>query len=211
MTSKREILEMVARGELDPARAQAMLAALERRRARRAKWLSNPLESMSENQALGASTAVAVAGVALSRFGVRFDGVIDVHLAAAPVPLSVALLDGLLAWPLVALMLWGATQLLARQGRLLDFVLAVGLGRFPLLIVAAATVLLRDLFPEKPGDPISGAAMTIVVLVLLPALGWSIALLFQGFRTASGLRGRKLVLTLIATLVFAELVIKLVV
>jgi hypothetical protein len=202
---------MVARGEIDPEQAAELLRALERRRARRRASLFNPLEGVAEGRAVQASGLIALAGLALSRFGIRFDGVLDVHLVSGPVPLRVAFLDAVVSWPMLAVLLWIAARLVSRQGRFIDFLSAVGLARLPLVLFGAFVAMFRDALPKHPGDPISSTVLAIVILVSVPTLVWNITWLYRGFRTASGLEGRKLTLTLIAMMVLAELLSKFIV
>jgi hypothetical protein len=208
------ILESVARGEITPEEGNALLKALERPRPPLWRWLLDPIELLSTPVALTLSALGALVGAALSRFGVRFDGALDTHHVPSGVSLTTALLDLLVSWPLVAVLFFAASRVLARQGRLVDFLAAVGLARIPLLLAGVALVFFADHLPrtaEQAMDPSQLLYPIIFAFVFaLPCLAWFITLLVRGFRTASGLRGAPLVISFIATLLIAEVLSKLV-
>jgi hypothetical protein len=164
----------------------------------------------------GASLAVAAGGgfvALLVAWGldVRFDGVLDAHLASR-VDLLQALVDLAVAWPLLAAAMWLGGRSLRSRGRLVDYLGAVGLARWPLVLSALILALLID---RPARDALaamqlpSPGILLLLVLVTIPLVVWFVALLYQGYRTASGLRGGRLVASFIVVLVVAEVVSKL--
>lgn len=215
MSAERErILESVARGELSPDQADALLGSLSRPRVPFWKWLFSPLELVSTRAALIASSLVAGAALVLSRFAIRFDGALDTHLHGGAVPPPVAAWDLLVSWPLVALVFWATSRLIAKQGRYVDFLNAVGLARAPLIVSAVALTFFADVMPRTPEQALEpGRLVSTVVFALgfaVPMLIWFITLLVTGFREASGLRGIRLALSFLGSLLVAEVLSKVV-
>lgn len=215
MTAERErILESVARGELSPDQADALLKSLSSPRAPRWKWLFSPLELVSTRAALIASSLVAVGALVLSRFSIHLDGALDTHLGSGPVPPAIAALELIVSWPLVALVFWATSRLIAKQGRYVDFLNAVGLARVPLIVSAVALVFFADVMPRTPEQALEqGRLVYSVVFGLVfavPLMIWFITLLVMGFREASGLRGIRLALSFLAALIAAEVLSKVV-
>lgn len=203
MNDERErILEMVAAGRIGPAEAEQLLSALQRPRRSPWAWCVQPLERMQIRHALVVSTVVAMGGLILSRAGIRFDGALDAHVVAAPVGLGVALFDQLLAWPVTAAIIWLVARPLARQGRYVDLLAAVGLARLPLLVLGALAALVDVPAGEVPTAPTPG--LLILAFGSLPLLAWFFTLLVTGLRTATGLRGGRLALASILAIVLAE-------
>jgi uncharacterized membrane protein len=65
--------------------------------------------------------------------------------------------------------------------------------QIPLLVVGAVAAAMRD---QPPADPsqvatVSPVAWLVLVAFTIPAIIWTVTLLFQGFRTACGFRGAK--------------------
>jgi hypothetical protein len=211
MTPAQQRIEaMVREGVVTSAEGASMLEAL-RARGRWAAIL-DPLAWRFAS--LPAALVVAVAAIVLGTAGVRFDGALDLHLPGAPVRLVSAVRDTVVATLCLILALQAASRVLARRGRTRDFVVAVGLARIPLLVTGA---LLLALSPppdeilrratENPADPL----LLLVAVASVPGLVLYLALLYQGFRSASGLLGARLVIAFISALVVAEVASKLLV
>ncbi len=204
----QRILEMLAAGKLAPAEAERLLAALRRPRPRLDRWLFQPLELLPTHIALLVGVAAAAAGLLLSLLRIRFDGALDLHLVDAQVPWSVALVDHFLAWPATALVLWGAARLVARQGRFVDFLAAVGVARVPLVLAAALVGGVGARFDQVDEGAVP-PAVVVVALLTLPFVAWFVALLVTGMRTAAGLRGARLAAAAVGGVVAAEILTKL--
>jgi hypothetical protein len=210
MTNSREqILEMVASGKISAAEGEALLEAL--RPKRRWSWLSDPFERLDATRALALGVAGAAAGLVLSRFHIRFDGALDVHVSRAAVTLRQALADQLVSWPLLALVLWAAARARGAHARVVDVVANAGVARLPILWVAFVVALLHDHLPTNPADRSRGALAVVLALVVfsLPAIVYAVVLFYRGFRAASGLRGERGGVAFTVGLVAAEVVAKL--
>lgn len=206
--TRHRILEMLHSGQIDVDEAEALLAALRRPRTPFWQWIVHPLERLPATQALVATGALALAQLAVALLlYVRFDGALDVHPTLAPVSWASALLDLGVSLPLLAVVFLIASRLVGRQGRWIDCLNAAGIARLPLIIAGAMAGAIRGaLFGAKAGEP---SLLVIVFSVLsLVWLAWFLTLLVTGLRAVSGLRGAKLALTSIGTILVAEVASK---
>lgn len=210
--NRDQILEMVASGKISAAEGNQLLQALEAPRRSRFRWMLNPFDDLTVGPAIAVGVVTAVAGMVLSRWHVRFDGALDVHVGRAAVSLRQALLDQMVAWPLTSLVLWLGALPLARRTRAADLLAHVGVARLPLLWVAAVGICASPHLPTPghvaPPAPASGALVLLAVLTL-PALVWSVALLYNGFGAASGLGRARGGAVFTGALIAAEVVSKL--
>ncbi|AKU92564.1 Yip1 family protein [Vulgatibacter incomptus] len=206
---RNRIREMLAAGKISPEEANKRMAELDSPPATAKSLLTRPIEHLGTRQALIISTVVAVLQLVVSRLHVRFDGALDAHLSAMPVSWPQAIIDLVLAWPVVALIFWGAARLIAHRGEFVDLLAVVGVARAPLVVAGAVAGFLRHAFEEattgraNPGM-IIGAILMIVLVI------WFISLLVTGFRAVSRLSGAKLALTSIGAIIVAEVVTKVV-
>ena len=151
------------------------------------------------------------AGLALSRTGVRFDGLLDVHRTwrGQAVPLTTAVLDQMAAVPVAALAAALVLRLAGHRARPADVLLAVGVARAPLVLVAP-TVLAMPVPSEllTAGSPALLAPSPAVVLgglVAVTGVAWAVVLLASGLRGATGARGWRLAGLTATTVVAAEM------
>ena len=210
-TNNRDrILEMVASGKISAAEGDQLLGALEAPKRSRLRRVLNPFDNLTVGPAMAIGVVAAVAGIVLSRWGVRFDGALDVHVGHAEVSLRQAVLDQLVAWPLTAMVLWVAALPLARRTRAADLLANVGVARLPLLWVAAVGVVASPHLPANPGQAVSApGALVLLAVLTLPALVWSVALLYNAFGAASGLARVRGGVVFTAALIAAEVASKL--
>jgi hypothetical protein len=142
---------------------------------------------------------VALVGIAVTRFGVDFDGVLDIHKVAAPPSLLRAAAEQAIAWFLPALLFWIYAALSKHRTRLIDFVGAAGLSRLPLVLGAFVAALL--------GSKVT-PMMLVGATIVIACLAVSLTLLYQGVKSASGLAGTRLTIGFIGVLIAAEMLSK---
>jgi hypothetical protein len=205
------VRSLVREGKLASDEGERILAAMEKRTERAWPWLLlDPFDRFGGATGIVIGVAASLASVALSRVGVIYDGFLDTHQTKTIPSLTRATLCVVVAWPLMAVALWGISQLLKRGSRLVDFLAMLALARLPLLLVAPFALLVgRMVDVEHPA-----ATSPLVALVALPILalvGWNVTLLYRGFKHASGLAGPKLVVSFIASMVACEIVSKLII
>lgn len=208
-TSSVRIRELVEKGALPPEQAQALLAALNAPSApRRPSLLLDPLMRFG-GEWLSLVGAVAVlAGVALGRLRINFDGFLDMHIGSHALGLPEASVQTLVAWPLGAIALWLAALLAGRQGRFVDFLGAVGVARVPLVIFSlplAALILIDPPPVWQPGQmPQLQPALMALSMLAFAGVIWSVVLSYRGFVVASGLTGTRRWAAFLAAVVVAE-------
>lgn len=209
-TAREQVLELVSSGKISAAEGDELLKALPTERRSSWKVLINPFDRLNAGWAFGLSVVGATVGLMLSRWNIRFDGALDVHVAPHAVAWREALVDQVVAWPLTAFVLWSISLAFARQGRLVDFLGNVGTARLPLLLVGVVAGAMRGQLPTAPSD--MGVPPSIMMLFLVaatvPAVVLAVAMLFQGYRTASGLSGVKCALSFTAAVIAAEVLSK---
>jgi hypothetical protein len=210
MSSPEERIREIARAQsIDAAEAARLLAAVRPAPppAKGSLGLRNPFDRWSGEVTSLVGLVVAAAGVATSRLGVRYDGALDLHVVRGSVSIATALVDQLVAVLLTALVVWGAARVVSRA-RFVDVLGAVGLSRAPSVLVAVPLALL---VPHMPPDPTKPTPVVLAIaLVGLVGIVLQIVLLVLGFRTATGTRGARLAASVVAGLVAAELVTKVV-
>jgi hypothetical protein len=219
MRSAEERIKELARAQsLDAADAARLLDAVRpssgeasasaSASASRRGLLSNPFARWSGETTSLVGAVVALAGFATSRLGVRYDGALDLHVSPATVPIDVAVLDQVLAVGLASLVMWAAARFVSRA-RFVDVLGAVGVSRAPAVLIAVPLALLVPLIPHD----YTKTNTTVVLAIALLGLAGVVAqvwILVLGFRTATGVRGGRLALTLIGGLFAAEILVKLV-
>jgi hypothetical protein len=140
--------------------------------------------------------------------GIHFDGALDLHISSQPVGLFEALTEQVVAWGLISVLFWLSSLVLARQGRVVDFFVNVGIARIPLVMLGA----ILSLVVEEPNEVLHMAfsnplhpMLWVVVVIGMAFVGWFFVLLYNGFKTASGLAGGRLVGAFVWTLIVAEI------
>lgn len=206
--SPEERVQKLARERnISPADAERLLAALGAPAPVRPG--RNPFERWRGEHTLIAGGVVALAGLATSRLGVRYDGALDLHVTGGPVAVLTAVVDQLVAFPLTALVVWAVARALSSRTRLVDVAGAVGIARAPLVVIAPLVALLAPAVVAIPPAP--SARLVAVALLGAVGLGAQLFALVLGVRAASGLRSGRLAAAVAGGVVAAEVLTKLVV
>jgi hypothetical protein len=214
-TPSERVRGLVQKGSLPADDAGELLAAVGvSAPPSRAQLLIDPLERFDAARLCLAGLGGALAGVAVSRLGVRFDGFLDLHHTGSRFRLAVSLLDAVSAWLPAALVFWVVSLVAARQGRFVDFLALIGVARLPLVAFAVPIALVSKVAPvpvPAPGQvPALGIGVIVIVTCALASLGWVLTLAYRGFGTASGLRGPRRVVAFVTAVVLSEAASKLV-
>lgn len=208
MTPDERVRHLVDAGSVAPDEGARLLSAMGRGRSRSlVSTLIDPFDRFGGGKAALAGALVALSCIAVSRFGVRFDGFFDMHVGRAVPSLTVAVVDQLASWPLPATVFFLYARVFSRHVRLVDFIGMVGLARLPVLLGSVVIgIALRgavvDPFKMTPG-------LLLVMALGLVFLGLQITLLYTGFKNASGFTGARLVGGFIGISILAEVASKL--
>lgn len=203
------ILDMLASKKISAREADELLSAL-RRPTRILSWFYHPHATLNTKWSLMASLVAAAVAMGLSRVGIVFDGVLDLHRISEPHSWFLTVLETLVAWPMFALCLMFAAKTLGSRGRFVDFFVTVGVARLPLVL---GGVLLAFFVEDMPNDPevVRELPMGIVILlssIMIPVLFGFVMWLWQGFALASGRRDGKAVAVFVVTIVVSEIASK---
>jgi hypothetical protein len=205
MKPDERVRRLVQSGAVDAAEGERLLAAIAREPARGGWWLLlDPFERFGGGVAAAVGLAIAIASLFASLLNLHFDGFLDAHVS--PNTFAAAAREQVAAWLIPALCFWGYARAMSPGVRLIDFFGMVGLARAPLLVTSVPIALLmRDVTHVGERSP----RMLAVYLFALVSLGWTLTLLYRGFRNASGLAGVKLVAGFVGTAFAAEVLSKL--
>jgi len=220
MTTHEERIEhMVATGRVSREEGERLRAAIEPDEAPWWKKLLDPVAHLSTGLALLLGSVFALMSMGLGMgLGVRFDGALDVHVGGPPVPLVTAALEQLLAWPLVAAMAFAAARLATTKPRFVDVFNAVGLARLPLVLNGLVSVALMPKLPPSADTATMVKTMTegtglfrtlLVAGLTLPLIVIFFLVLVRGYRTATGLSGKRLTVSAVGFILVAEVISKL--
>ena len=175
----------------------------------------NPFRKVAGWQAFGLGLVfVGVMGVVGTLAHVAFDGALDMHLtdnltyAQSFLYLGISLAS-------VVLVMWLAGVMIAKQVRFIDILGTMTLAKAPFLLLAVVGLFTTapDLtqITQNPMAVFSSVSLSFIVLLVLslPVMVWSIALMYNGFKVSCGVQGSKLTLAFILGLFTAEIVSKL--
>jgi len=199
-----KVLQLLSEGTISAQEAETLLAAM--RPAKPPWWrpLLDPLE-LRTSTALALSLAGVVLAIGVSTVGVRFDGPIDTHFTTQGSHWARTATELACNWLGLALALFLAARVFARRGRLVDFVVLVGVARAPIAMGGAIAAAYLAIANEAPTRSLSTLG---IAAPLLAALCWAVVMMIRGFGSASGLRGPKLLVVAISTLLGIELATK---
>jgi hypothetical protein len=206
--AEERVLGMLQEGKITKGEADELMRSLSGERGRWRRVLLNPFSRLPTGKGLiGAGIVAALSLVLATRLGIRFDGALDVHASGGSVTLVFALLDQAVGLLLLAVALWAASRLAAREGRFIDFLVVSGIARLPLLLLGS---FLAFALPNPLGILEDPLRLLLVAIVSMLFVVWFVVWLYQGYKTASGLAGARLVMSFIAALAVAEVASKVV-
>jgi len=198
-------------------------------RAARAKpaaseLLFRPFGYIAGAQSLALGLAAVLAAGFLGRLSsTHFDGVLDVH-SGRPASLFVFLGEGIVDWLALSIALFLVGRLLSRAAfRPLDLFGTQALARWPMVLVSlaalappyqrlvaslAALLVQPGAAPAQPADLILGG---LLLLAIVLAIVWMVALMYHSYSLCCNLRGPKGALTFIVALIVSEIASKIVI
>jgi hypothetical protein len=172
--------------------------------------LFQPFERYSERSLVAVGLLCAVSAVfAGAYFDVRFDGVLDLHFVpgSSVKDLSVDLATGFITLFVFLFADILAAVLVAKIPMYLPMLLNAG-GR----ITAAGEKIVEQTVERQPLslDALSMTLLVLSIILVLLFLVWSVALLYNGYKTAAHAKGAKAIVLFIMALLLAEIASKIV-
>ena len=174
-------------------------------------WLFNPFVYVGGERILLFGLIIAAIHIPIGYFlNVRFDGAIDMHLVPTDVGLLTPIIDVLIAWFSMAGCMFAAAKLFQSPMRLIDIAGAVLVARIPLLLSIGPVLLLEpdfqsieELLNLQGSELYQLAALSVISLLFLI---WFFVLLYKAFKINSNLKGARLWIGFIGSVIIAEIV-----
>lgn len=183
--------------------------------------LFKPFEKYSENKLLLVGIVFSVIGLFIGDyFNASFDGVLDLHFEG-----EISLLTSFIYWIIdigcILLTLYLAAKMINQKTRMIDLFGTVLIARIPLVLLPLFNIgnkafligeeLIKSVDPIKNNTPhlIFDAGSVIFLatmsIVLIAMIVWYVALLFNGYKTASNAKGTKSIVLFILAILIAEI------
>jgi len=207
------VASLVEQGRVSANDGRILLDAMKaERRKPLYRWLFDPFDDLSMTHGSVAIGIAVLLQMVTSRFGIRYDGPLDLHVGSTP-GWTTTVAEIVLDFGLVNLLAWGTARLFTARSRPFDVLVAIAVARIP-LILASLPLGWFGPDPETVERQVLAGELpwTVVVLGLLtlPLMGWHLVLWFRGYRTATGLAGAPLWGAFLSTLVISELLAEIV-
>lgn len=187
------------------------------------KILLNPLAVFQENQLLIVGLIITLFGSLIgSLTNSRFDGVLDCHLGSNLMPWFHPFLDNFINIIVSFALFFALSKMINKKSRAIDILNTILISRFPIYLTCAALMnnfMMAPAFklienPLLPNLSLSVFEWFIIIIsscLSLFCLIWSIALLFNGFKTSSNFKGVKPIIYFAITVLLAEIISKIIV
>ena len=174
-------------------------------------WIFNPFLFLGGERILTAGLIVLAIHIPLGyMLDVRFDGAMDMHLVASVSSWGTPVVDILIAWGSMVICMFGGARLFQSPIRLIDIAGAVAVSRIPLLLSILPARLLEpnvesveQLLTLQGTEFYQLVALGIISMIFLI---WFFILLFNAYKINSNLKGTRLWLGFIGSIVIAEIV-----
>lgn len=183
------------------------------------RWLFNPFYYLAGVKALIIGILVLVLTGIFAFWGeIRFDGLLDFHMALPPVPLWINLTEQLLSWLLLGNILLLAGKIISKsRPRGIDVFGTQALARLPYLFVSLTTLAPGP--PKFAHELVAGrvslskfsvdmAAFLLVVVFGLVMLIWMIVLMYRAFTVSCNVSGKITIAIFIVALISGEIISK---
>ncbi len=180
------------------------------------KLLFKPFEYYSESKLLIVGTIATIIGTYLATlFHARFDGILDLHFVDSSIKGQVVL-DVIINSLTLVILLFIAGKFINNKTRFIDILNTSLVAKIPMYLLVFLNINNSVAFPTTTDiNEIQQFAMENIGMILalavlsIIAVVWYIALLYNGFKTATNGKGTKLILYFIGVIILAEVISKL--
>ncbi|WP_340103627.1 hypothetical protein [Rhodohalobacter sp. 8-1] len=174
-------------------------------------WLFNPFLFVGGERILFIGLIIAAVHIPIGYYlDIRFAGAIDMHLVPIVTSWATPVADILIAWVSMAGCMFAAAKLFRSPIRVIDITGSVAVARIPLLISIGPALLLEpdvqsieELLNLQGSELYQLAALSVISMLFLI---WYFVLLYNAFKINSNLKGARLWIGFIGSVIIAEIV-----
>ena len=182
------------------------------------KIIINPFEKFSEVQLFALGIVLTIGGSLLGYlFSSRFDGVLDLHVTPT-ITLAQPFIDNAINTVSLFLLLFILGLIINKKTRFIDVLNTVLIARSPLYLLSLSNIcgfmngLETKINPENPLDihftPEDIIVLSVFSMFAVGFLVWFVALLYNGFKTATNLKATPYKIAFAFTIILAEILSK---
>lgn len=184
--------------------------------------LFNPYERYDMNRLALIGIISFIIGTLLGySFNGYYDGTLDLHFTDS-ISFGQAFFGNLLSTLSLIIVFWGIGKILNSKIRLIDVIAVSLIARIPLYLLTLSNVyninyeigqaLFLSITQPERNIPLDAVILSAALgLIAILSLAWQLILLIQGFRKVTQSHGNKLIIGLIGTIFFAEVISKVVI
>jgi hypothetical protein len=185
------------------------------------QWLFNPFRFIAGFQALLIGLVIILLSSFIGSFSnTHFDGVLDVHTGAAA-PMWFFLAEGMIDWICMVIPLFFFGLIVSRSSfRMIDVLGTQALARWPYLIAALVMLpnanrrvleyimskVMQTAPPAVNSIDVFVFGFAIIVMILMAI--WMVALMYRAYAVSCNIKGARVVITFIVSLIGAEVLSK---
>lgn len=172
--------------------------------------LVNPFTRIAGWQAFGLGLVfVLLSGLFGTQGQLFFDGVLDAHLGSE---LSYKASFMLLAVDIASIVLvtWIIALIFVRDFRFVDILGTMTLARAPYILLAIASMFIPSFESSLSSDPMKRQVYLIIFgIAVIPIVIWYVTLMYNAIKVSLNIKGAKLNIIVIASILIGEVVSKL--
>lgn len=171
----------------------------------------NPFIRIAGWQAFGLGLVfIALMGFVGSKSGVVFDGVFDMHLMDNTLKQAFLMLT--IDVVSLVLVMWITGLIVSKNFRFIDILGTMTLAKAPFLLMAVMGYFvtapnMNDIMKD-PYVILQSTSFLIMIVLTLPVMVWSIALMFNALKVSCDLKGTNLTVAFIIGLFVSEIIAK---
>lgn len=176
--------------------------------------LINPFEKYSEKKLFGIGYAALAAGSFVAYLcGARFDGILDLHFVQKVYSFQ-PFIDNMINLFSLWLLLYIAGKIANKRTRAIDILATTAFARIPLYVFPLFNItgVISHIDPTDPMDlHFSTGEMTLILtfaVLYIGALVWYIALLYNGYKTATNCKTTARKAAFVIMVIIAEVLSK---
>lgn len=173
----------------------------------------NPFIRLAGWQAFGVGIIIVLISAVLASYGnLAFDGAIDAHFGDNITIAQSLLVTGISLFSVV-LSMYVIGLIISKNFRFVDILGTTTLARAPFLILAVLSLFVTSPDVEQvlqnPMIVLDYPSFLVLGVISVPIIVWYIALMYNGLKVSTGVKGSKLTIGFIGGILVAEVISKL--